>query len=128
MGRGERPESTPHWRGIWVRPVCRHGPRIGVPVPRGNYTAWVVVASMGTLAQSVAFSPDGKILASAGMDGWSSGSTQLWDVASGKNTATLKEHTSYVQSVAFSPDGKTLASGSRDKTVKLWDVASVNKD
>src|SRR4051794_14908780 len=67
---------------------------------------------------SVAFSPDGKTLASGGA------SVKLWDVASGKNTVTLKGHTAAVTSVAFSPDGKTLASGSWDKTVKLWDVAS----
>ena len=69
---------------------------------------------------SVAFSPDGKTLASGSMDD----SIKLWDVASGKNTATLKGHDNDVYSVAFSPDGKTLASGSIDQTIKLWDVAS----
>jgi len=51
-------------------------------------------------------------------------SIKLWDLASGKNTATLKGHDNDVYSVAFSPDGKTLASGSIDETIKLWDVVS----
>ena len=71
-------------------------------------------------AAAETFSPDGKTLASGSWDK----STKLWDVAGGKNTATLKGYTGLVFSVAFSPDGKTLASGSYDKSIKLWDVAS----
>jgi len=67
---------------------------------------------------SIAFSLDGKALAS----GSRNKTITLWDVPSGKKTATLKGHTDIVSSVAFSPDGKTLASGSQDKTIKLWDM------
>ena len=68
---------------------------------------------------SIAFSPDGRMLASAGDN-----TVRLWDVATGETIATLEGHTELVRSVAFSPDGRILASGSRDTTVKLWDVAT----
>jgi len=68
----------------------------------------------------VAFSSDGKWLASASLDK----TVILWDVASRKLLATLKGHKDEVSDVAFSPDGKRLASSSSDKTVILWDVAS----
>jgi len=71
--------------------------------------------------ESVAFSPDGKELASGG----DSNTIMFWDVATGQPLgAPLTGHKSYVISVAFSPDGKMLASGSMDNTIILWDVAT----
>jgi WD40 repeat protein len=69
----------------------------------------------------VAFSGNGKILASGGTDD----TIRLWDVATHRQIGSpLTGHADWVRSVAFSPDGKTLASGSADGTVRLWDVAT----
>ena len=66
----------------------------------------------------MAFSPDGKRLASGSADG----TVKVWDALTGQETLTLKGHNGRVASVAFSPDGQRIASGSRDGTVKVWDA------
>jgi WD40 repeat protein len=82
-------------------------------------------SNMFAIACAVAFSPDGKTLASAGQN-----TVELWEVATGKNTATFQwPEGPLVWCVAFSPDGKTLAAGtfpegSEAGEVRLWDVST----
>jgi predicted NACHT family NTPase len=71
---------------------------------------------------AVAFSPDGRTLASGSADK----TVRLWNVRDPAHPVPLGQplsgHTDYVRAVAFSPDGRTLASGGHDETVRLWNV------
>ena len=66
---------------------------------------------------SLAFSPDGKTLASA-----TRGGIALLDLSTLQVKKSLSGHTDWVNSVAFSPDGRTLASGSADGTILIWEL------
>jgi WD40 repeat protein/serine/threonine protein kinase len=74
-----------------------------------GHTGWV---------QDVAYSPDGRLLAS----GSRAGTVKVWDAQTGQEIRALTAHTDAVYRVAYSSDGRRLASASADQTVKVWDM------
>ncbi len=88
---------------------------------RNGKELWSAPASKQYVT-AIAFSPDGKIVASAG--GFGESDIRLWDVATGNQVGQLEGHSAYVSSIVFWPDGKKLVSSSGDQTIRIWDVAS----
>jgi WD40 repeat protein len=95
--------------------ICLWDPEAGALVRR-----WPVPAGG---IHRLAFSPDGKRVVSAGMDG----TVRLWDAEEGRELAVLRGHNGFVYAVAFSPDGTLVASGAWDRTVRVWDVAGARE-
>jgi WD40 repeat protein/uncharacterized caspase-like protein len=80
----------------------------------------VIQSGHSDTVRAIAFSPNGKTVASASSDK----TIRMWEVETGRLLRVLDIHRDNVTSIAFSPDGKTIASGSLDKTVALCDVKS----
>jgi WD40 repeat protein len=91
------------------------------PPPPSKLEVVHTLKGHGELVHSVAFSPDGKLVATGSFDK----TIKLWDAATGKEIRVMQgpsAHTNIVIQVAFSPSGRVLASCSTDNTIKLWDV------
>jgi hypothetical protein len=69
---------------------------------------------------TVAFSPDGRLLARA-----ADRAVTVWDVRTGKEVRKLQGHQGTIGAIAFAPDGQALASGSADSTALVWDVSGL---
>ncbi|GLS24273.1 hypothetical protein GCM10007874_72950 [Labrys miyagiensis] len=79
-----------------------------------------VLAGHKGYVSGAAYSPDGKLMATASEDG----TARIWDAVSGAELHVLSGHLSTVRSVEFSPDGKTLLTASDDRTARIWDATT----
>ena len=95
-----------------------HSAPTGRPSVHGRFKG---MGGHGDSPFEVAFSPNGKILATADSDG----TARLWNVATQRQIGTaIRLHGPRVKGIAFSPNGKVLATAESDGTVRLWNVAS----
>jgi WD40 repeat protein len=98
------PKKRTGWLGV-LEGTLNYVTRMATPLPE---------------VLSVAFSSDGKLVAS----GQSDGKVRLWEVSSGHKLGQLSGHEGIITSVAFSPDGRFVLTGAADKTARLWETRS----
>ncbi len=94
----------------------------GAPLPPFPVAKKVFGAQSG-IVNGVAFSPDGKRLATCGADG----SIKMWNTDTAKLFFSIAAHRGSCNAFAFSPDGKLMASGGADKTARIWKAAAGSK-
>ncbi|MYB93826.1 hypothetical protein F4054_14505 [Candidatus Poribacteria bacterium] len=80
-----------------------------------------ILLASSSYDQTIAFSPDSSLIAS----GSQNAGVYLWDSQTGEAVHTFVGHTMSVTDISFSPDGETLASSSNDGTVLLWDLTTL---
>ncbi|MBX7222514.1 MAG: caspase family protein [Blastocatellia bacterium] len=122
------------WLALWAVAVVGFGTgrpvQLRLPLKKADSPALVVQLGHSGSITSVAFSPDGTLAVSGGLDR----SVKVWEVTSGREIRTLRGHLQGVNAVAVSPDGKTVASASGsnwyykaeeiENDIKLWDITT----
>ncbi len=117
------------WRqeGMFFSPPVQPTPTVATPAPvrtqinTDRTPGWVqgqTLTGHRDTVWSVAVSPNGETLSSAGADG----TVKLWNLSGGGLLRTLGGHRAIVRAVRFSPDGSLIASGASDRTLKLWNA------
>jgi WD40 repeat protein/beta-lactamase regulating signal transducer with metallopeptidase domain len=132
-GRTLVTENADQTVSLWEVASARERRQLGkaaVQAPSPSSEARVfAVRNVGGFAEpagpvTLAFSPDGRALATRGPDR----TIRVWDVTAGSEVTQLKGHEGQVETIVFAADGRTLASASADTTILLWDVAPVMKE
>jgi WD40 repeat protein len=116
-----------HWVGLCLSllvAACTSAPapRSVTPAASGSAQATTITAYHGHTSTifAVAWSPDGRCIASGGNDS----TVQIWDGMNGHHLLTYRGQTAPVRGVAWSPNGTRIASASQDGTVQVWDATS----
>ncbi|MFQ5421803.1 MAG: WD40 repeat domain-containing protein, partial [Anaerolineae bacterium] len=127
VANGERLASVTEDRSVMALDFSADGAQLAAAGEDGTVKAWQVDPEtqaltidlvLATEATDVAFSADGRFLATASGAGFST----LWEVASGRRVQDFFGHSGAVMELKFMPDSTQLVTASEDKTIKLWDL------